>query len=199
MPLLGKNPCVTGCLRSHSSLDAEGLGQEGGIGSKSRCLPCSTPFLHPKRPGSGTTERQLWIVLHWPCLAPRSPAPWARPGLVCLGPWGTSLDRPGSTARGARWGQLSPPLAGQCASRAVQPHSPTSRSCHCPQGAILPAACPLVPVALPCVVSRPLPLGLGWHTLPSHLLTPWGVPLPIFECDFKEWKMRLCVFIKNGA
>lgn len=47
------------------------------------------------------------------------------------------------------------------------------------------------------VVSHPLPLGLGSHTLPSHLLTPRGVSLPIFECDFKEWKMRLCVFIKK--
>lgn len=57
-----------------------------------------------------------------------------------------------------------------------------------PQGATSPAACPLVPVTLPCVVSRLLPQGLGWLNLPSHLLTPWGVSLPIFECDFKVKK-----------
>ena len=84
--------------------------------------------------------------------------------------------------------------AAQCEGRVGQPSplqvaqrpslsSPTSRRCHRPQGATSPAACPLVPVA--AVWCRALPR--GWVGRPSPpIYTPRGVPLPIFECDFKE-------------
>lgn len=68
-----------------------------------------------------------------------------------------------------------------------------SCQCHRPQVPPCPPHAPLCQ-SRSRVVSHPLPWGLGRHPLSS---TPRGVSLPIFECDFKEWKMRLCVFIKK--
>lgn len=150
------------------------------------------PSSHPEFPGSRTTERHLWAVPHWPSLGLRSPAPgphpypgprphpatldWARPCLPRT--TGASLGVLGCTVRGASWTSPRHP-------RIVSAPWAVSAT---PTGATSPAACPLLPVTLPCVVSRLLPQGLGWLNLPSHLLTPWGVSLPIFECDFKVKK-----------
>lgn len=120
---------------SPQSADTEGLEQEGGIGSRSRCPPCSPPFLPPQAPGLRDHRKAAVGCVTTGLAWPQGPlVAWAGPGLICPGPEGTSLDRPGSTARGARWGQPSPPLAGQCAPRAVQPHRPMSCQCHCPTG-----------------------------------------------------------------
>lgn len=139
MPLPGKNPCHW-LPPSPQSAAAEGLSREGGPWQQ---VP---PPSHPKRPGSGTTEGQLWAVVHWPRLAPRSPARpllgWARPRLPR-----TRGEQHGQAGQHSERGRVGPALAtpgrSVCSPRAVEPHSPMSRQCHCPRGATPPAACPL--------------------------------------------------------
>lgn len=167
-----------------------GLGRDGGVGSRCCCRHPS-PALPPTRaPGSGPQKGNGGLC-HTGQPGLRSPAPGPSfPGLaLAVTPaWARPLCQDHRGQPGGWAAQREGPLRdGQCAPWAVQP-SPMSCQCHYPQGATSPAACPLVPVALPCVVSSVLPQRLGWLTLPSHPLTPWGVSLPIFECDFKVRK-----------
>lgn len=67
---------------------ALGLGQEGSVAVGAAALTADLPH---QALGSGTTERQLRVLPHWPSLAPRSPCSWAGQGLTCPGPLGASL------------------------------------------------------------------------------------------------------------
>ena len=140
----------------------------------------------PRRPGSGTTERQIRVVPHWSSLALRSLCPQAGPGPVHQDHRGQP-GWPGSTVRGASW-------ASQCVPWAVQPPAP-ARQCHYPQGATSPAACPLAPVALPFVVSSLLPQGLGW--LPPPVCSLPGAFLCRFLYVILKWKNETMRFYKK--
>lgn len=135
-------------------------------------LPTQAPRLrdHRKAPSGLCHTGLAW---------PRAPFFWAGQGLFCSEPLGAGLGRPDGTVRGA--GGAALPTPGRSARPSLS--SPTSCQCHRPQGATSPAACPLVPVA--AMWCRALPR--GWVGGPSPpIYTLRGVPLPIFECDFKE-------------
>lgn len=109
--------------------------------------PAVPPFSHTKRPGSGTTERQLWAVLHWPRLAPRSPATptppspgWARPHLP------RTRGGPAWTGRAAQ--REGPGGASPRLSRPVSvPPGLSSPTAPCPVSATAPPARRMSPCA----------------------------------------------------
>lgn len=199
-PSLGRSPCVTGCLHSHLPCTRWGLPRTVALAAGAAAVTAAPLFLPPRAPRLRDHRKATMgcATLAWP--GPEVPSPWppSLPGPRPRHHSGLSkalsaqdhrghLGGLGCTARGASWASPHHPGIVSVPHGLSSP-SPMSCQCHYPQGATSPAACPLVPVALPCVVSRVLPQRLGWLTLPSHLLTPWGVSLPIFECDFKVKK-----------
>lgn len=151
-----------------------GPSQEGWHWQGLLLPPFQPPTSHPSAQAQGPQKGTFGAVPCWPRLAP-SPLPLGWAGTLLLRTIG---GRPGldGTVRGAGGASLPTPAH---PSRS----SPTSSQCHRPQGTTSPAACPLVPVA--AVWCRALPP--GWVGGPSPpMYTPRGVPLPIFECDFKE-------------
>lgn len=151
-------------------------------------IPPSSPTPSARAQGPQKGSCGLWSTgLAWP----RGPLPapsWVGPGLVCPGPEGSSMDRPGSTARGAGWGQPSPPLAGQCA-----PPGLSSPIAPCPVSATAHGAPPRPPHA---------PLCQSRCRVWCRAFSPWGwvgVPSPpiyslpgAFLCRF------LNVILKSG-
>lgn len=158
------------------------------------CLHCPCPWTLGAQP-RGWPWQQLLFPSPQPPLPPiehQGSGPWM--GNYGLGPTGLAWP-PDSLALG--WQSPPPPprtTAGQPAKvgstmrggPSVQPHGlcPVSATAH---GRHLAHRMPPVPVALPCVVLHPPHLGLGWHTLPSRLLTPGA-----FLCRF------LNVILKSG-
>lgn len=155
-------------------------------------LPAS-PLFFPLRAWTQEHRKAIvdWATLAWP--EPRSlTLGWVR--LTCPGPQWDSLGR--WVAQHKNPAGASPPCPGWsvCPTHTVQP-PPMSCQWPPPTGATLPTACPRASRAAVCGVA-PSPPGAGWAHPPLLSTLSWGVSLPIFECDFKEWKMRLCVFIK---
>lgn len=107
-----KSPCVTGCLCPHLPETLWRAGQEGGL-AVGAAAACSSPSIHPKCPGSGTTERHLPIgPLRLTYPGPTIPLTMGWMRLICPGPQGPAWV--GSAMSRAGLGQPSLSQTGQC-------------------------------------------------------------------------------------
>lgn len=151
----------------------------------------------PKRPGSGTTERHLRVVLRWPRLAP-SPLSPGRAWPLLPRTTGGQPGLAGQHMRGGRGDSLPHPRPLSVPRRRSSPTAPRPVSATAPPGRH-PAHSMPPRASRAAMWCRALSPGAGSARPPLLSTHSRGVSLPIFECDFKEWKRILCVFIKNGA
>lgn len=167
-PSLGRSPGVTGCLRSHLPWTRCGLARTVALAAGAAAVTAAPLFLPPRAPRLRDHRKATvgCATLAWPPSLP-GPRPRHHSGLgkaLSAQDHRGHLGGLGCTARGASWASPRHPGIVSVPHGLSSP-SPMSCQCHHPQGATSPAACPLVPVALPCVVSRVLPS--GWVGSPS--------------------------------
>lgn len=196
-PSLGKSPRVTG--RLHSCLPwtlGLGWGGTGGGCCRPHCSPLSfrpqAPRLrdHRKAPAG-------CAALAWPGLAP-SPLSPGRAWPLLPRTTGGQPGLAGQHMRGGRGDSLPHPRPLSVPRRRSSPTAPRPVSATAPPGRH-PAHSMPPRASRAAVWCRALSPGAGSARPPLLSTHSRGVSLPIFECDFKEWKRILCVFIKNGA